>query len=145
MENIANVPATMESDGFLFDLSNTAKSYCSMVPASDKEATTLFNATNNPDKRISDCINEVIEVKHVYCEEVVCKQKDTGELQICPRVVLIDAKGIGYQSVSFGIFSSLKKLISLKGEPKTWEKPVKIKVKQLNKGDRSILTFILCE
>lgn len=138
-----NVPAVMDEDErFIMDLTAERKvQFCSMVPKNEDEEIVLFNAMNNPEERIGDCINKVLNVRHVYCEVVTCINRETGESNLCPRVVLIDDKGKGYQAVSLGVFSALKKIFSIKGNPATWKKPVKLEVKQITKGDRKLLTF----
>ena len=140
---ISNVPAVMDEDErFIMDLTSERKvQFCSMVPKNEEEEIILFNAMNNPEERLGDCINKILNVRHVYCEVVTCINRETGESNFCPRVVLIDDKGKGYQAVSLGVFSALKKIFSVKGNPATWKKPVKLEVKQITKGDRKLLTF----
>lgn len=131
-----------EDERFIADLTAERKTqFCSMIPKNESEEMILFNAMNNPEKRIGDCINEVIEVKHVFCESVNCVNRDTGEVSICPRIVLIDDKGVGYQAVSLGVYSALKKVFAIKGSPETWKKTIKLKVMQITKGERKLLTF----
>lgn len=115
--------------------------YCSMVPKNKQEKIALFNAMNNPDERLSDKINMVINLKNVFVESVQLVSEVTGEIQYCPRVVLIDDKGVGYQCVSQGVFSCLKKLFNVFGDPTTWEAPLKVEVKQIKKGEKSLLTL----
>lgn len=124
---------------FVGELTAREVSFCSLKATDQKGKIALFNAQNNPDKHISDCINEVIKVTDIFVEKVTCKRAD-GQEDVCPRVVLIDEKGQSYQSVSMGIFSALKKLISVFGVPH-WEEPISLKIKQLKKGQNSILTF----
>lgn len=141
-ESKALVAVMDEDERFIMDLTSERKvQFCSMTPKNEDEEIILFNAMNNPEKRIGDCINMTIEVKHVYCEVVTCQNRETGEESTCPRIVLIDKDGIGYQAVSMGVFSALKKVMSIKGNPATWKKPVKLQVKQISKGDRKLLTF----
>lgn len=131
-----------EDERFIMDLTSERKTqFCSMIPKNEDEEIVLFNAMNNPEKRIGDCINMTINVKHVFCEVVTCVNRETGETNMCPRIVLIDTDGVGYQAVSLGVFSALKKIIVIKGNPTTWEKPVKLQVVQITKGDRKLLTF----
>lgn len=131
-----------EDERFIMDLTAERKTqFCSMVPKNEDEEIVLFNAMNNPEKRIGDCINMTINVKHVFCEVVTCVNRETGETNMCPRIVLIDTDGVGYQAVSLGVFSALKKIFAIKGSPTTWKKPVKLQVIQITKGDRKILTF----
>jgi hypothetical protein len=142
--NETGLMTVQEDERFIMDLTAERKvQFCSMVPKNEDEEIILFNAMNNPEKRIGDCINLTIEVKHVFCEVVTCINRETGESNICPRIVLIDKDGVGYQAVSMGIYSALKKIISIKGNPANWKKPVKLQVAQITKGDRKLLTFNL--
>ena len=142
--NETGLMTMQEDEKLIMDLTAERKvQFCSMVPKNEDEEIILFNAMNNPEKRIGDCINLTIEVKHVCCEVVTCINRETGESIICPRIVLIDKDGVGYQAVSMGIYSALKKIISIKGNPANWKKPVKLQVTQITKGDRKLLTFNL--
>lgn len=136
-------PVTMDDNAnFIVDLTSRTTAYCSMTASTPKEQATLYNAMNNPDKRIKDCINEVISVKDVFVEVVNCTNAETGETSTCPRTVLIDENGVGYQAVSLGVFSALKKLFAVYGEPCNWTAPVKVKVRQINKStNKNILTL----
>lgn len=134
--------AMMEDERFIVDLTSERRTqFCSMIPKTEDEEIILFNAMNNPEKRIGDCINMSINVRHIFCEVVNCINRETGENSLCPRVVLIDDKGVGYQAVSLGVYSALKKIIAIKGNPMEWKKPVKLQVVQITKGDRKLLTF----
>lgn len=131
-----------EDERFIMDLTAERKTqFCSMIPKNEDEEIVLFNAMNNPEKRIGDCINMTINVKHVFCEVVTCVNRETGETNMCPRIVLIDTDGVGYQAVSLGVFSALKKIFTIKGNPTTWKKPVKLQVVQITRGERKLLTF----
>jgi hypothetical protein len=134
---------TMDGDEkFIMDLTSERKvQFCSMTPKNEDEEIILYNAMNAPEKRIGDCINMTIEVNHIYCEVVTCVNRESGEESVCPRIVLIDKDGVGYQAVSMGIYSAVKKLMTIKGNPANWKKPVKLKVTQVTKGDRKLLTL----
>lgn len=130
----------VDGENMILDLTTRQTQYCSVVAQTDDEKALLFNATNNTAHRLSDCINMVINVKDVFVEVVNCTNQETGEVTPCPRIVLINEKGEGYQCVSMGIFSALKKLFAIYGEPKDWSKPIKLEVKQVTKGERKMLT-----
>lgn len=131
----------VDGENMILDLTTRQTQYCSVVAQTDEEKALLFNATNNTAHRLSDCINMVINVKDVFVEVVNCTNQETGEVTPCPRIVLINEKGEGYQCVSMGIFSALKKLFAIYGEPKDWSKPIKLEVKQVTKGERKMLTL----
>lgn len=129
-----------DNNNFIADLTSRTTTFCSMKAETQKDKATLFKAMNNPEKRIGDCINMTIKAKDLFCEVVNCINKETGEVQTCPRMVIIDDKGIGYQAVSLGVFSALKKVMQVFGQP-TWDEPLPLKVLQITKGDRKLLTF----
>lgn len=129
-----------ESEDMIVSFTNRKASYCSLAADTPEEKAVLFRAMNNPDGRLKDCINLVIYVKDLFCEVVECTNKETGEVSKCPRIVVIDKDGKSYQSVSLGVFNAFKKLMMVYGQP-TWAEPIPVKVKQITKGERSILTF----
>lgn len=97
-----------DNSNFIVDLTSRTTQYCSMLAQTADEKAILFNAMNNPAFRLGDCINQTINVKDVFVEVVNCTNEKTGEVQHCPRIVLIDDKKQGYQCVSIGVFSALK-------------------------------------
>lgn len=122
------------------DMTSRQLSFSSLSAETDEEKANLFNAINNPEKRLADCINMKIKAKDLYIEVVNCTNEETGEITACPRIVIIDDKGVAYQAVSLGIYSALKKVIQIFGAP-TWEKPITLEVKQVTKGTRKMLTL----
>lgn len=125
------------------DLTEQNNFYSSLIPKDKKEETILFNAINNPDYKISDFINTEIVVQNVICEMVQCTNKETGEISSVPRIILITPNNETYQAVSVGIYNSMKKVFAIKGLPETWEEPIKIKIQQVTRGERKMLTFVL--
>lgn len=137
-----NAVNRFEDEGFnvSVDMTSAQTQFCSMTANTHEEKAAMYNAMNNPDKRLADCINMQIKAKDLYIEVVNCTNEETGEVNACPRIVIIDDKGVSYQAVSIGIYSALKKVIQVFGAP-TWEKPVTLEVKQITKGSRKMLTL----
>ena len=131
-----------EDEGFniVVDMTSAQTQFCSMQAATRAEQAAVYNAMNNPDKRLADCINMQIKAKDLYIEVVNCTNEETGEVNACPRIVIIDEAGVSYQAVSIGIYSALKKAIQCFGAP-TWHEPVTFEVKQITKGNRKMLTL----
>ena len=129
-----------DNKNFVADLTSRQTTFCSLKANTLKERAMLFKAMNNPANRIGDCINMTINAKDLFCEVVNCVNQQTGEVQSCPRIVIIDDKGVGYQAVSLGVFSAIKKIIQVFGAP-TWETPLPLVVKQITKGEKKLLTF----
>lgn len=130
----------MDGTNFVADLTTATSSFCSLTASTIEEKASLFKAMNNPDFRVSDCINKTIMAKDVYCETVQCVNRNTGEVTHAPRIVIIDMEGKGYQCVSIGMLGALKKVFQVFGMP-TWEQGLPLEIKQIKKGDRSLLTF----
>lgn len=112
------------------DICGGGKGFCSMVAVDTKAKKTLFNATSNPQK-ISSMIGKRIDLLHFYVEIIQVVSEQTGEIVNVPRVVLIDAKGNGYQAVSIGLYNALKRIVSMFGMPETWESPLTVEVQQI--------------
>lgn len=129
---------------FIADLTQRQTMFCSFNPQDPKGKAQLFKAMNNPDKRLGDCINMTILAKDLFCEVVKCVNKETGEVDQCPRIVIIDEDGVGYQAVSLGVFSAVKKLMGVFGQP-TWETPIPLVIKQITKGEKKLLTLDIDE
>lgn len=117
--------------------------FSSMPMETEAEKKALFNAINNPEDRVAEHINETITIKHVVAEMIELTNEETGEIGVFPRIIIVDDKGKSYQAVSVGVFSALKKIFGIFGEPASWEKPIKVKVKQITKKDRKMLTLEL--
>lgn len=119
-------------------------SFCSMKAVTKEDKARLFNIMNSPSERIADHINETIELKDIFMQTISTTNRSTGEVQKSIRIVLIDVNGKGYQAVSNGIYSAVKTLCMIYGQP-SWEEPIKIKFTQVNKNDRRILSFVPVE
>jgi hypothetical protein len=117
-------------------------SFYSLKPTTKEGRIDLYNAINTPDARLADFINMTIEAKDVIVEIVELLQEATGQLVHAPRIIIIDKDGKSYACVSIGVFSGLKKIMKLFGEP-TWNEPVKMMVKQVTKAEKKMLTLEL--
>ena len=118
------------------------RAMCSIKAETAEEKALVFNAANNPQHKVADFINKKIMVKDIYAETLELVNKETGEVDKAPRIVLIDEAGEAYECVSVGMFSALKKLIATFGEP-TWEEPIPVVVKQEKVANGSMLTILV--
>ena len=140
----AAFPATevIEHEGknYVANLTTATVAFSSMNATSIEDKKRLYNAMNSPDGRIKDMVNMRIAIQDIYCEMVQCTSEETGEISNVPRIVLIDVDGKSYQAVSMGIYNAVRKLIQVFGVP-TWDGGLEVEVKQISKGNRSILTL----
>lgn len=133
-ENTAVAPVSMDDNNhFIADLTSRQTTFCSLIATTPAEKAMLFKAMNNPEKRVGDCINMTINAKDLFCEVVNCINQQTGEVQVCPRIVIIDDKGVGYQAVSLGVYSAIKKIIQVFGAP-SWKPRYRLLLSRLLKA-----------
>ena len=126
---------------FAGQLTNTrAELFCSLGNETQEQKRILFKAMNEPDFNISDCINQTIKIKNIFCETVEIEDNETGELVQLPHTVIFDDEGHSYSAISNGIFNSIRKLIAVFGEPE-YDEPIDVIVKQkkVKKGNMLIL------
>lgn len=122
-------------------LTTQTNSFCSFTATDAESKAVLYNGMNSPDHRLSDEINTVIKVQHVFIEMVDIADEETGEINTCPRIVLFDEKGESHVAVSVGVLSSLKKLFKVFGRPESWTTPLPLKVKQVTIKVNKMLTL----
>lgn len=110
--------------------------YCSIRDDGTMESKArIFNSINSPDKRISDCIGEVINLANIVAHPIQLVDENSGELIETMRMVLVDDKGTSYEAVSTGIVNAVARILQIFGQPETWTAP--IRVKPVQKGTRN--------
>ncbi len=128
------------NDTVLYDLTNS-ESYCSIKGDSREALVAMYNAINSPDHKLSDFVGKKLNIKDISIERVENMNDETGEMVANARVVLIDENGESYTCVSSGIYSAIKKLVSVFGEP-TWEPALPVEVQNLStKKGRKTMTL----
>ena len=124
----------------LYDLNN-AESYCSIKGDTREAKVAMYNAINSPDHKLSDFVGKKLNIKDISIERVENSSDETGEMVANARVVLIDENGESYTCVSSGIYSAIKKLVSVFGEP-TWEPALPVEIQNLStKKGRKTMTL----
>lgn len=118
--------------------------YCSKVAKTEKEKKDLFNALEQCDALLNDCVGTEIEIQDIYVEEKQTPDEETGELKTKYRTIIFDKSGQTYATGSYGIYNIMKKIVGIYGLPDTWEKPLKVKVAKKNiKDNKQSLTLVL--
>lgn len=125
----------------LIKVENEMGSWASFKVETKEEKIMVYNGISNPDKKLADCIGMTVMVKDIYVEMSTMVNKETGETDIAPRIVLFDKDGHSFQAVSFGIFNALKRIFDIFGTPETWEGPLGMRVKQITTGKNKMLTI----
>lgn len=114
----------------------TDQSYCSIVTNTEEEKVKLFNALESCDARLNDEVGSIIYIRDVYINAYQKTDKQTGETHPAHRTILFDTDGKTHVTASNYFYVSLMKLMTVWGEPTTWEKPKAIKItkKPVNNG-----------
>lgn len=124
----------------LYDLNN-AESYCSIKGDTREAKVAMYNAINSPDHKLSDFVGKKLNIKDISIERVENPSDETGEMVANARVVPIDENGESYTCVSSGIYSAIKKLVAVFGEP-TWEPALPVEIQNLStKRGRKTMTL----
>lgn len=124
----------------LTDLNNT-ESYCSIKGDSREALVAMYNAINSPDHKLSDFVGKKLNIKDISIERVENMNDETGDMVANARVVLIDENGESYTCLSSGIYSAIKKLVAVFGEP-TWEPALPVEIQNLStKKGRKTMTL----
>lgn len=116
-----------------FNPQNEKPFYCSVRTESREDKIKLFNALENADLKLNDCVGQEIEVKDVYVERYV--KEENGEEKVKFRTILFGDDGKTYVTASYGVYSCISKIFRTFGTPDTWGEPLKVKVTKRNIGD----------
>mgnify|MGYP003571274932 CR=1 FL=1 len=130
------------NENFLQEEQKRVYSSKSMKTIEDKKE--LFNALEECDVLINDCVGETIDIKDFYIEEYDKTDEDTGEIKTKYRTIIFDKDGKSYATGSYGIYNSIKKLIMVYGYPTyTDEVKVKISKKKTKNGNQSLSLILM--
>ena len=135
----------MENNEMTIFNGSNQKVYCSKIVKTVEEKKDLFNALEQCDALLNDCVGQEIAIKDLYIEEKQVVDEETGELKTKFRTILFDENGQTYATGSYGIYNVLRKIVGIYGTPETWENPIKVKVtkKPIGNGKQSLtLTLI---
>ena len=119
--------------------------YCSLEVKAIEDKKALFNALEQCDVLLNDCVGNEIAIKDIYCEERDIFDNESGEVKKKYRTILFDENGQTYVTGSYGIYNVIKKIVTIYGLPTSWENPLKVKVSKrpIGNGKQSLtLTLV---
>lgn len=118
----------------------------------------LYNSLQKCDILLKDVVNQVLEIQDVYIEgkelakrnennEIMYNEK-TGEVLTYKhyRTILFDKDGKTYVTAAYGVYNSLRDILSIFGNPSK-DNIIKVKVmkKPLNDGKESLILTLVNE
>ena len=128
--NLTPIPDTVQNPSF-----------CSFHPESAADRAKLYRAMTNPDKKVSDCINQAFDLADVYMDVVEMVQDETGEVRKVPRVVLFAADGVTYAATSQGIYNAIQRLSMVYGAPSWRDAPIPVVIRQIQIAQKRFYTL----
>ena len=136
----------------VFNDASIGDTFCSFAPEGKEGKIKLYNAINNPDHRIADCINKEIAVRDVVIKAVKLteernKKPGAGQQWVDEegdrdgfRVVLLDMNGESYTATSSGIYNSVATLRAVFGELH-FDEGLTVEVNQVKTKNGNTLTL----
>lgn len=136
---------------------NNKEMYCTMDLDKEDNKIALYNSLQECDVRINDIKGSIIEIVDMFVEkkEVALRDEKTDELiydeetgevktKVRFRTILFGVDGTTYVSSAYGIYNSLKQIVSIFGVP-SHEEPIKFKVgsKKLNNGKETLILTVV--
>lgn len=115
--------------------------YSTFEPTTQEGAVMLFKAMNQADDSLKKHINEEITVVNIVAQFAEQVDDQTGEVKNRAKIVFFDGEGRSYGTISTGIYRALCNLCAIIGEPKTWKSPIRIKIKNVEVPNGSMLSF----
>lgn len=95
----------------------------------------------NDSKPLADVLGEKIKVVDFIAQEVDLTNDETGEISKAVRTTLIDEDGNAFHATSIGVFTQLKMIIKVLGEPSDWEGPLEVTPAEQKSGKFKFLTL----
>lgn len=131
----------MKNELAIFEKDNETTMVLGKQPEGENEMVAMVNAVNSPSHRIADMVNMEINVVNFYVEKT--QINNDGVIVDAFRTVLIDDNGESFGAVSVGVVNSLKNIVSFMGMPNIWERPLTVRVKEINTGTNRVLSLQL--
>ena len=137
--------------------STNRETFCTMDLDDEDNKISLYNSLQGCDVRLNDIKGTVLSVVEVFIEkkEVAERDEKTDEIiydeeggevktKIKYRTILFDDEGKTYVSSAYGIYNSLRQIISIFGNPSK-DNIIKVKVgtKKLNNGKESLILTVV--
>lgn len=133
----------MSNEITLFE-SNNRPFYCSVKADSIEDKKRLFNALENCDLLLNNCVGEKLTMKDIYVEQYIEKKDENEEGKIKYRTIIFAEDGKTYVSTSYGIYNVLNKIFGIYGTPDKWEKGIEVQVAKRPMGNgKEMLTLKL--
>lgn len=133
----------MSNELTLFE-NNSRPFYCSVRTESIEEKKKLFNALENCDLLLNNCVGKQITMKDIYVEQYIDKKDENEDGKLKYRTIIFGDDGTTYVSTSYGIYNVLNKIFAIYGMPDKWTEGITVEVAKRPVGNgKEMLTLKL--
>lgn len=110
--------------GEIVSINQGSAAFYSSIKGDDMDSKLAVASALSNAESLSDNLNKHLAVKDLIVQHVELVNEQTGKLESAPRITIITADGAAYSATSIGVFSAVKQLLGVVGEPETWTKPI---------------------
>lgn len=125
-EELNNSSGVMDVTARIEALNDVSKAFYSSVVGGTHDSKTLVAKAMLNSEPFDENIGRTINLKDVIVLPVDLKNKETGEVQTAPRVLLIDDTGLAFNATSIGVMTAITAIFAAFGEPGSWTEPVAV-------------------
>lgn len=108
------------------NINNGEAAFYSSIKGDDQAAKLEILSGMNNAVQLDDNLDKAFMLKDVIMQGVELVNEETGQLNEAARITLIADDGTAYAATSVGVFTSVKQIIGVLGEPHTWEGPIEV-------------------
>lgn len=109
--------------GEIVSINQGSAAFYSSIKGDDMDSKLAVASALSNAESLSDNLNQHLAVKDIIVQHVELVN-EKGQLESAPRITIITADGKAYSATSIGVFSAVKQLLGVVGEPETWTKPI---------------------
>lgn len=122
-------------------LSNNEKVFTNLNPETKQEKQQMFNMLSRCDGRINDIENQILNVVGYYVQQIIRKDKETGESRNGIRTIIVTDEGKSYVTMSSYFGLQFMRLVKTFGDD--IKDGIKIKIIKVSKAgsEGQILQF----
>ena len=122
--------------------SNERQMYSTFDVETKENKAKLFNATENADVLVNDCVGQKLVLKDVYMERIPSVDEETGEQKIKYRTILFDENGQTYATGAYGIYNTVAKILAIYGIEYLHEEGLEVEIAKGSSKDNKTRLFL---
>lgn len=111
-----------------FAAENSSAVWSSISADTRQGAADIYNALSGASIQLSSMAGQRIRIRDIIIQGRELLDKQTGEITVRPRIMLIDEDGTCYHSYAKGIVTSVRTIVGMFGSPAEWDEPLEVEI-----------------